>query len=110
MDTISSEELGRRRFQVLRDKAAEEALEKIRKALSERDRPLTGEESVAIRNVLREIWSGTDPETWGSFSFSSLSEDDIGATLAIGKGVKDRRDAVSVMADSLKKILVDKMH
>lgn len=109
MTTISSEELGRRRFQVLRDKAAEDALEKIRKTMRERGRALTAEENVKIREVLREIWSGIDPVEWESFSFSKLSEDDIHATLSIGKGEINLMEAVPAMADALKRILMGKM-
>ena len=108
MGSISSEELGRRRFQVLRDKAAEQALEKIRKSFLERGSGLTVQETVVIRDVLREIWSGIDPVAWQSFSFSRLTEDDISTTLAAGKGTKDQKAAVTAMAETLKKILDQK--
>lgn len=93
----------------MRDKAADDALEKIRKALRERGRALTPEENVKIREVLREIWSGIDPAAWESFSFSKLSEDDIRTTVSIGKGEKNLKEAVPVMADALKRILMGKM-
>jgi len=109
MAGISSEELGRRRFQVLRDKAAEDALGKIRKSMAERGRPLTSEESVTIRDVLREIWSGIDQPAWESFSFSKLSEDDIHSMVSIGRSGGDRATSVRAMADTLKNLLIGKM-
>ncbi|HOX34460.1 MAG TPA: hypothetical protein PLO06_02060 [Methanoregulaceae archaeon] len=109
MAGISSEELGRRRFQVLRDKAAEDALEKIRKSMAGRGRQLTSEESATIRDVLREIWSGIDQHAWEKFSFTKLSEDDIRSTVLMGKGGGDRAASVRAMADTLKNILIGKM-
>ena len=108
MPTISSEELGRRRFQVLRDKAAEDALEKIRKSLAAQDEKLTPDENVKVRDALREVWSGIDPVTWQSFSFARLSKDDIRNTLSVGKPGTDPREAVPAMAVVLKRILQEK--
>jgi len=109
MSTITNEELGRRRFQVLRDKAAELGLEKIRKSIGDLGEELSPNESSLIREVLKEIWSGVDNNVWESFSFTRLTHDDIRAILTVAKSGKNQKDAVPAMAEIMKKILLEKL-
>jgi len=109
MSEITSEELGRRRFQVLRDKAAEQALEKIRKSVGEQGQSLSSDENSIIREILKEIWSGVDYPVWESFCFTKLSHEDLYSILAIAKNEKNRKEMIPKMAETLKKILLEKL-
>jgi hypothetical protein len=90
MPEITDDNLGRRLFQIQKEKAVEDALEKIRRRTGN-DFPLvSGTDNEALKEILGELWTSIDRSRWGRYSFSKLSKEDIGALIAQGKYIKNK--------------------
>jgi len=89
MPRTYDEELGRRRFQLVKEQAVEDVVAKIRHA------PAAGWDSFSmadyslLRGILGELWIRIERERWEQYSFSMLTRQDILALLALGAGMKD---------------------
>jgi len=89
MSDITNEELGRRRFQIQKEKAVEDAYEKIRRARGEQWETLSQQDREILHEILGDIWAGTSRTRWDSYAFSILSESDIASLIAVGKKIRN---------------------
>jgi hypothetical protein len=87
MSGSTKDGLGRRRFQVQRDKAAEEAYEKIRRSFGEDWDSFSAEDCKVLREVLGECWINIDRECWNNYCFSTLSHAEVLSLIALAKEV-----------------------
>jgi hypothetical protein len=85
MSRSTEEDLGRRRFQIQKEKAVEEAYEKIRRSFGQEWQIFSGEDCALLREVLGEIWISVDRGRWKNYCFSTLSHQDILSLIAIAK-------------------------
>ncbi len=85
MSRTTEEGLGRRRFQVQKEKAVEEAYEKIRRSFGDDWQCFSADDCKILRDVLGEIWTGVDRDSWKEYCFSTLSYADILSLIAIAK-------------------------
>jgi hypothetical protein len=91
MPEITDDNLGRRLFQIQKEKAVEDALEKIRRRTGTDWPSVTATDNEALKEILGELWTSIDRSRWGSYSFSKLSKEDIGALIDQGKYIKNKR-------------------
>ena len=91
MSRSTEEDLGRRRFQIQKEKAVEEAYEKIRRSFGEDWRSFSAEDLNILREVLGEIWINVDRDSWKDYSFSTLSYNEVLALIAIAKEVVNQK-------------------
>jgi len=90
MSRSTEEDLGRRRFQIEKEKAVEEAFEKIRRSYGS-DWPLVASDDYdALREILGEIWIGVDRDRWKNYCFSTLSKAEIQMLIDTGKACRRR--------------------
>ncbi len=105
MSRTTEEELGRRRFQIQKEKAVEEAYEKIRRSFGEDWKSFSAEDCAVLRDVLGEIWIGVDRESWNNYCFSTLSYNEVLTLIAIAKEVHSQkgltRDALARLDEVL---------
>jgi len=85
MSRSTEESLGRRRFQIQKEKAVEDAYEKIRRSFLEDWKCFSSEDCARLREVLGEIWINVDRDCWKDYCFSTLSHNDILSLIAIAK-------------------------
>jgi hypothetical protein len=90
MSLSTDDNLGRRRYLLLRDKAVEHALERIRRSPSARWEILSPEEHAGLRNALAMIWENCGHERWEQYCFSTLSRIDILALTALVNEMQER--------------------
>jgi hypothetical protein len=109
MSEITNEELGRRRFQIQREKAVENAYEKIRRASGPEWESLSPQDREMLKNVLGDMWARTDRIRWESYTFSTLSGHDIDSLIDIGKKIKSGHSTAETAAKSIDEILNHKM-
>jgi hypothetical protein len=88
MSRIADDTLGRRRFQVQKEKAVEHALERIRRAKASVWRSCTTDDYAALREVLGEVWINVDRERWDTYSFTKLTGDEIHSLITAGKDLR----------------------
>jgi hypothetical protein len=103
MSEITNEELGRRRFQIQREKAVETAYGKIRRATAQDWESLSSEDREILKEVLGDVWTRTERVRWDSYSFSSLLGSDVKTLIEIGRKIKTDRSS----ADISEKLLDD---
>jgi hypothetical protein len=85
MSHSTEEGLGRRRFQIHKEKAVEDAYEKIRRSFGVDWQVFSDEDCALLREVLGEIWISVDRDCWNDYCFSTLSHADLLSLIAIAK-------------------------
>jgi hypothetical protein len=88
MSRTSDEELGRRRFQLGKEEAVEDALEKIRRAQAVDWPSLCAADCMLLQEILGELWICVEREKWEQYSFSRLTRQDILDLLTLGAGMR----------------------
>jgi hypothetical protein len=101
MSGTTEDNLGRRLFQVQKEKAVEEALEKIRHRIGAEWNSVSVQESEIFKDVLGEAWTSIDRHRWGTYSFSKLSIEDVYALISLGKKLKT---SYSVTEDKIREM------
>jgi len=86
MSRTSNDELGRRRFQLGKTHAVEEAIEKIRRAPAVNWPALSGADSRRLRDLLGELWVCVGKEKWEEYTFSMLTQQEFRNLLTLGAG------------------------
>ena len=109
MSEITNEELGRRRFQIQKEKAVEIAYEKIRRATGQHWESFSPQDRVILKDVLGDIWTRTDRIRWESYTFSTLSGHDVESLIGIGEKIKSGQSTAETAAKSLDDILNHKI-
>jgi hypothetical protein len=87
MSHSTEEDLGRRRFHIQKEKAVEEAYEKIRRSFGEDWQCFSAGDCTVLRDVLGEIWINADRDSWKDYCFSTLSYNEVLTLIAIAKEV-----------------------
>jgi len=84
MSRTSDDTLGRRRFQLLRQQAVEDAIAKIRHAPAAEWSTFSSEDYTRLREILADLWVHLGKEKWGRYTFSTLTRQDIRRILDLG--------------------------
>ncbi len=90
MPEVTSDERGRRVFQIHKEKAAENAMEKIRKSLGLDWKIFSSSEVGILRYMLSETWVSVDRDTWEKCAFSRMKRSQVETIIEIGKLVKKK--------------------
>ena len=109
MTGTTDDTLGRRLFQVQKEKAVEDALEKIRHTTGIEWNSVSSSDSETLKVILGEVWTSIDRHRWGTYRFSKLSINDIRSLISIGKTVKAKPPLTNEMLNLLDNILYNKI-
>ena len=90
MPEVTSDERGRRVFQIHKEKAAEDAIGKIRTSLGLDWKVFTSTDVEALTYILEETWVSLDRDSWEKCAFSRLKRSQVDSIIRIGKQVKRR--------------------
>lgn len=91
MTDVTDDNLGRRLFQIQKEKAVENALEKIRRKTGNEWEAISTADTSVLTEILGELWTSIDRTRWGNYSFSKLSREDIMSLIVQGKHIKNKR-------------------
>jgi hypothetical protein len=86
MSRTSNDELGRRRFQLGREQAVEEAIGKIRRGPAVDWAALCETDCRQLQEILGELWVCVGREKWEQYTFSTLTNREIRDILSLGTG------------------------
>ena len=106
MSPSTDDNLGRRRFLLHRDKAVEQALERIRRAPDSRWETLSPGERAGLKAVLTEIWENCERVRWQQYCFSTLNKSDILRLIALGEEMRARHRPISDAGGEIEAILL----
>jgi hypothetical protein len=102
---MTSDELGRRRFQIRKEKAVEDAFEKIRHGMGSEWSSISADDSDVLKMVLGEIWMSIDRPRWATYCFSKLSAEDIRSLIALGREITAGKSFTDDMLNAMDHIL-----
>jgi hypothetical protein len=105
MYETKDDNLGRRLFLVQKEKAVEDAFDKIRHKMGPEWNFFSSHDCDVLKNILGEIWTSIDRHRWGTYSFSKLSKNDIDSIIRIGKEVNAKPPLTNGMLKALDNIL-----
>ena len=106
MSNATEDNLGRRRFLLHRDKAVEQAIERIRRSPHAEWETLSPEERAGLRTALTEIWDNCDRDRSEQYCFSTLTRLDILALIALVTGMREKHDPASGAKTEIEAILL----
>lgn len=103
MPEITTDERGRRVFQIHKEKAVENAIEKIRLNLGQDWRLFSASDIKMIESMLGEAWIAMGKEKWQRVAFTRLTKGDIDEIIHVGKGMsreeRPEQTAISKVID-----------
>lgn len=105
MPDVTSNERGRRIFQLHKERAVETALEKIRLNPKSDWATFSQEDIKSLTTILGETWVSVERSTWEQCSFSSLTRRDLDEIIRIGNDVKSERMREVVAVNKISTIL-----
>jgi hypothetical protein len=105
MPEVTSDERGRRVFQIHKEKAAEAAIEKIRKSQGPDWKVFTSTDVEILRYILEETWVSLDRDTWERCAFSRLKRSDLESIIRIGRRVRRKEMREDRGIDEVSRIL-----
>ena len=88
MPEVSKTEIGRRFFQMQKEKQVEDALGKIRQAHGTEWSLYSSGDIEALKQVLGEVWVFIDRDAWERIAFTRLSGLDLRDLIHIGSDVR----------------------
>ena len=91
MPDVTSDERGRRIFQIHKEKAVETAVEKIRQNLGPDWAIFSREETTTLAWILGEAWVSVERNVWEQSSFTRLTRSDVEEIIRIGNAVKEKK-------------------
>jgi hypothetical protein len=90
MPDVTSDERGRRIFQIHKEKAVETAVEKIRQSLGPEWKIFSQEDTKILTDILGEAWVSVERSVWENASFTRLTRQDVEEIIRIGHAVKTK--------------------
>ena len=106
MPDVSQTEIGRRLYQVHREKRVEAAIRKLREGCGSHWKSLTEHEVRDLEYLMSGVWTSLDQKTWESIPFANMSREDIGKLLRLVKGTDPTKGIDgSVLAEAKRIIL-----
>jgi hypothetical protein len=106
MPEVTSDERGRRVFQIHKEKAAENAMEKIRKSLGPDWKVFSSGEVEILRYMLEETWVSLDRDSWEKCAFSRMKRSQVDSIIETGKLVKGKELREDQGVEMVSRILV----
>jgi hypothetical protein len=90
MPDVTSDERGRRIFQIHKEKAVETAVEKIRQSLGHEWTTFSQKDTKILTDILGEAWVSVERSVWEKSSFTRLTKKDVEEIIRIGNAVKNK--------------------
>ncbi len=108
MPEVKDEEVGRRLFQIHKEKAVEVAIEKIRRKMSSEWQSFTSSDIDVLKHILGEAWVSIKRAEWEDISFTKLTKRDLQAIIQVAKQVSNKEKAEKIAIDEVCNTLITK--
>jgi hypothetical protein len=108
MPEARDEEVGRRLFQIHKEKAVEVALEKIRRKMPSEWKSFTSKDIDVLKQILGEVWVCIKRSEWEGISFAKLTMNDLQAIIEIANQVSRREKPEKIAIDEVCAAIVTK--
>jgi hypothetical protein len=108
MPEVKDEEVGRRLFQIHREKAVEIAIEKMRRKMPSEWTSFTSSDIDILKHILGEAWVSIKRVEWEAISFTKLTKKDLQEIIQIAKQVHSKEKAEKIAIDEICDTLISK--
>jgi len=108
MPEVKYEEVGRRLFQIHKEKAAEAVVEKIRRKMPSEWTSFTSSDIDLLKHILGEAWVSIKRTEWESISFTKLTKNDLQGIIQVAKQVRNKEKAGKMAIDEISHSLISK--
>jgi len=105
MPNVTSDERGRRIFQIHKERAVETAVAKIRQNLGSDWDALSQQEIQTLHYILGEAWVSVERSIWEQSAFTRLTRNDLEKIISIGNEVKSKNMREETAIDEICRIL-----
>jgi hypothetical protein len=105
MAEVTNDELGRKVFQIQKERAVEETVDKIRQSLGNAWMSLPHGERKILQDLLGEAWITIGRVEWGSYAFSRLKEEDLERLIGIGYAWERKEIEESAAIEEVRMVL-----
>jgi len=106
MPDVSKTEIGRRMFQLQKEKAVEKVVEKIRQNTGAGWKTLSEADVHLLERLLQAVWVTIEQVKWTKIRFDRMSVDDVKRVLSIGKSLDLEKLSQRTVSDALEKVLL----
>ena len=106
MPDVSRTEIGRRMFQLQKEKAVEQVIEKIRQNPGSEWKTLSTADVHLVERLLQAAWVNTDKAAWEKIRFNTCSQDDVQRILSVGRGIDLEKTSQHAVAEEVEKVLL----
>jgi len=108
MPEVKDEEVGRRLFQIHKEKAVEVAIEKIRRKMPSEWTSFTSSDIDILKHILGEAWVCIKRTEWEGISFTKLTKNDLQEIIQVAKQVRSKEKAEKIAIDEICNALISK--
>jgi len=108
MPEAKDEEVGRRLFQIHKEKAVEVAVEKMRRKMPSEWMSFTSSDIDILKHTLGEAWVCIKRTEWEGISFTKLTKNDLQEIIQVAKQVRNKEKAEKIAIDEICNALISK--
>jgi len=108
MPEAKDEEVGRRLFQIHKEKAVEVAVEKMRRKMLSEWTSFTSSDIDILKHILGEAWVCIKRTEWEGISFTKLTKNDLQEIIQVAKQVRNKEKAEKIAIDEICNALISK--
>ena len=106
MADITRTDIGRRMYQLHKEKGVEKAVEKIRESMGPEWKTLSDAEIRMLDRLLGEAWVNFDRTVWEKVPFGRMTKADVEQVLNIGKFIDLEKAPRTEIIRALERVLV----
>ncbi len=106
MPDVSRTEIGRRMFQLQKEKAVEQVIEKIRQNLGSEWKTFSTADVHLLERLLQAAWINMDKVAWEKIRFNMCSKGDVERILLVARGKDLEKTSQHAVAEEVGKVLV----
>ena len=90
MPEVTDDEVGRRIFQMNKERHVEQSIEKVRRSLGEAWKRFSPDDIELLKYIFGETWVAMERSMWEAISFTRLTRDEVKEIIEIGRKVKKK--------------------
>ena len=106
MPDISQADIGRRMYQLHKEKNVERAIELLRQNLGADWKTLAGPDILLLEQLLGDVWVGLDRKLWEKIPFDRMTMGDVDTILAAGKNMIIDKTPRAPVIDQVRNVLL----
>jgi hypothetical protein len=106
MPDFTQADIGRRMYQLHKEKSVERTTEMLRESLGSDWKAFTDADIHLLEQLIGDVWVGFDRVLWEKIRFDLMKKDDVDRLLTIGKYMVMDKTPKTQVLDEVQKILL----